>query len=329
MHDETATTASVRSRPLYRCIAFVCGLALLIAAVVAVSKSSRGFALVRDSLREESIGTLAGVVGLAIASWLLTTVVFYTLTARHTRVAWREMLALIGSSWLLNFLPLSPGLLGRIAYHRRVHKVPVAISIRVVIQSILLGWAAAASLAGVCLLHQKFGGWVTPVGVFVGAYVVVWAIGAGVERARGKDWKLGMLWCAAIAKLADMTCWCVRYTLLLWLVGVELTHLEGIALALVAQTVMLVPLIGNGIGVREWAVGSVAAMLPAWALGGTAPEAVSGVEVGLAADLIGRAVEVMVAVPVGLGSAWWLASRHKGPQTASLDSSGAEHGPTS
>jgi uncharacterized membrane-anchored protein len=56
--------------------------------------------------------------------------------------------------------------------------------------------------------------------------------------------------------------------------------------------------VGNGLGVREWAVAVAAPVL-----GGYERDA------GLAAELVGRAVDVAVAVPLGLLAAAWLIRR--------------------
>ena len=74
-----------------------------------------------------------------------------------------------------------------------------------------------------------------------------------------------------------------------------------------AQAAALVPFLGNGLGLTEWAVGLTAAALPSWMAGGVGPEQ----SVGLLAALVNRAAEVAVALPVGLVSAWWLSRRWK------------------
>src|SRR6185369_17669967 len=51
---------------------------------------------------------------LPLVNWLLTSLIFWALTRRVGRVGYREMCMLIGSAWLLNMLPLKPGLFGRI-----------------------------------------------------------------------------------------------------------------------------------------------------------------------------------------------------------------------
>jgi hypothetical protein len=58
---------------------------------------------------------------------------------------------------------------------------------------------------------------------------------------------------------------------------------------------MLVPIVGNGLGLREWAVGLAAPLLTPYVLG-----------LGLAADLVNRATELVVILVLGLGGMAWL-----------------------
>ncbi len=63
---------------------------------------------------------------------------------------------------------------------------------------------------------------------------------------------------------------------------------------------MLVPTGGNGLGVREWAIGLAAPLLTDYQI-----------ELGLTADLVNRAAELVVIVVAGLASITWLGRRGK------------------
>ncbi|MFM8818671.1 MAG: hypothetical protein ACKOHI_12515, partial [Phycisphaerales bacterium] len=67
----------------------------------------------------------------------------------------------------------------------------------------------------------------------------------------------------------------------------------------------LTPFIGNGLGVREWAVGLAAPLL-----GGYETDA------GLAAQLTGRAVDALMVVAMGGPALAWIASRRIVPAPA-------------
>ena len=79
---------------------------------------------------------------------------------------------------------------------------------------------------------------------------------------------------------------------------------------------MQVPLMGNGLGVREWAVGLVGPMLPTWmsaASGGLSRG------LGLSADLMNRGFELAAALPVGLVCSALLARKQaQGAETGAI-----------
>ena len=117
-------------------------------------------------------------------------------------------------------------------------------------------------------------------------------------------------------KVLDGYAWTARYMLAFQVTGNPIGVGEALAVAVVAQAAMLIPLAGTGLGVREWAVALLAASLPAWYATGGGPdgEAAAGmvagtIGAGLAADLVCRAAELLVAVPTGLACTAWLARR--------------------
>ena len=83
------------------------------------------------------------------------------------------------------------------------------------------------------------------------------------------------------------------------LVGQSLTFEQACAIAAVSQAATAVPISGNGLGLREWAVGLTATALPSWFASDpeTGP---SSMVVSVAADLVNRGVEMAVALPVGI-----------------------------
>jgi hypothetical protein len=92
--------------------------------------------------------------------------------------------------------------------------------------------------------------------------------------------------------------------------GWDIEPLTAVGVAVVAGAANLTPFIGNGLGVREWAVGLAAPLL-----GGYETDA------GLAAQLTGRAVDAAMAVAMGGPAIAWIASRRVTPTpSAPLDS---------
>jgi hypothetical protein len=134
------------------------------AAVLIHHRADLGSAI--SSARRAPAWMLAVAIGLPILNWMFSTWTFWLLTRRVGNVSFAEMAALMGASWLANYLPLKPGLAGRIAYHRAVHGIPVAASSVVIMQALMLGVVATATLIGVTLAvsmvnkieqdHQRF-----------------------------------------------------------------------------------------------------------------------------------------------------------------------------
>jgi hypothetical protein len=97
-----------------------------------------------------------------------------------------------------------------------------------------------------------------------------------------------------------------RYFVVFALLQRPLTIPEAAAIAAASQAAMQVPLVGNGLGVREWAVGLVGPVLPSWmnaASGGLSRG------LGLSADLLNRGLELVTALPVGMACTALVARR--------------------
>lgn len=275
-------------------IGFTVGVVLLAAAVWAVTGQRDAMTQALASARAAPwwLGALA--LGLPLVNWLLMTAVFQVLMRPHGRVAPAEMAALIGASWLLNYLPLRPGLLGRVAYHKAVNEIPVAASVKAVLGNIGSGLVALA-LGG--LLAFLFAG--ADPGPSLGAVgAAAGALTAVSAAARGRTW--GPVASATMIRFVDVLVWGARYWVTFRLVGAPIDPVAALAVGVVSQTASLVPIVGNGLGLREWAVGLTVAALPVVFMAG------SGTGVGLTADLVNRAAEVVAAVPVGLGALWYL-----------------------
>lgn len=230
---------------------------------------------------------LAAVFVLPLINLLLSAAAFHSLTRRFGAVTRREMLALLSSANLLNFLPLRPGLVGRVAYHKAVNNIPVGHSARVVIEAILLGGVGAAALA-LSMLIDPFGGPPCML-VFVFAF-------ARASRSP-------LAWCLAY-KALDAVAWALRYWIALSIVGTPVSPFSACLIATGAQAATLIPLAGNGLGLREWAVGGMLTLRPSESL-----TTADTLRLGISADLINRVADIAIAIPTGLIGAWWVARR--------------------
>jgi hypothetical protein len=278
-------------RKLLRRIGTVASVLLVAGAVVAIARNqaildslSRAFA----SPRWDALAVLAATV---LAQQVLTATVFWMLMRRHGPVGWGEMNALIASSTLANYVPLQAGSIGRLAYHKVVHGIPVKTSLMAILVAM---------------------------GLVAMSLVAITVVGLWVSRA-GASW-----WWVAVAPLAWVpllagpatrivgACLVLRTVELLvialqsWaafrLSGWEIEPMTAVGVAVVAAVANLTPFIGNGLGVREWAVGLAAPLL-----GGYETDA------GLAAQLTGRAMDAVMAVAMGGPALAWIASRRIAP----------------
>ncbi|MGQ0629397.1 MAG: hypothetical protein ACT4PL_15025 [Phycisphaerales bacterium] len=298
---------SGRAAALRRWGLYALALALLVAAVYAVRGSitaDLGAAVARLSVAD------ALVLGLfPLGNWLLTGLMFHVLTRHFGQVGRGEMMALIGASWLLNYLPLQPGLIGRVAYHRAVNGIPVRSSLMVILAAFGCTFGAAGMMVGAVLAAGAFAAQVVtmlsvPPVLLGGAAVVCWIL-----APRGAAWRLLT---AGLLRFLDMSLAAARYSVVFAALGATLPEGGAAKVAAAAQVAMLPPL---PFGLREWTVHAVGSGL----LGTGAP--------GLTADLANRALELAVALPVGLVSSAWLYRRQRraaviGTVTAQPDSSG-------
>lgn len=232
---------------------------------------------------------------LSLVNWVLTAAMLLVLTGRYGRVGAGEMGALVGAAWLLNLLPLRPGIATRAAYHRVVNGIALADTARVVVWSFGIGIAAipVALLAG--LAAARVGG-----ALGAGALALPTLAAAGcawVLRARGyASWRLA---CAGAIRYADTLATALRYWAAFALIGREMDPVDAVVIAAGSQLAGMTPV---QLGLREWVVGLTAA-----ALAGTGGP--GAVVPGLTADLVARAGELVVALPVGLAGAGWMWAR--------------------
>ncbi|HYC99669.1 MAG TPA: hypothetical protein VEB22_00450, partial [Phycisphaerales bacterium] len=252
---------------------------------------------------------------LPLASWLLVTLLFHVLTNHCAKVRLGEMTALIGSAWLLNVIPGRPGLMGRVAYHTLVNRMSMKDCVKVIVMGVAAN-AVAIALALLLIGATYMGGSMLP-GTLAADYaprLLVFGAGgtlalllsaAWLQRS-GKPVTAGPMtpWrftFAVAMRYADYLVWVARYWLAFTVIGAPITLAEAAGVAVVSQVVQLSP---AQLGIREWAVGLAGAFLPS--LKSTAATTTVKSATGLTADLLNRAAELAVSVPVGLICTWWV-----------------------
>ncbi|MEM1167019.1 MAG: hypothetical protein AAGI30_12105 [Planctomycetota bacterium] len=273
------------SRAVLRTAGFLLGAVLLaLAALFAVRHIDLG-TLASAVRTPGGIGKLGTLAALTALGPVLAAATFHYLLRAHAGVPFGEMVALITSSWLANFAPLWPGLAGRVAYHRLVHGLAVKRSMMALVWARVLTATVAAIGLSTWVLGPWAGACAAPVALGI-------ALGARLTGDRAAD-----LLAAGACRALELMVWAARYAIALELLSLASSIELVLSLAAVSMLVQAVPLAPNGLGMREWASGWVGAR--------------SGLALadGLSADLVNRAVDVVVAVPLGLVAFTMLARR--------------------
>lgn len=267
--------------------AMAAGALLVAAAIVVVVRQRGALDAAMAAMKRPQPGMVAMLLAGVAANVVLTALCLRILIARFGRVGALEMQALVATATLLNYLPLRPGLLGRVAWHRARNGIAATATVRTLIEATLISAAIAGAMAAALLLW-RYAGIALWAGVALPGVLLV-AAAAAVPAWR----RLSL---AGIVRYAEVLVWALRYHAAFALIGSPIDAGTALALACVGMVAMLVPLVGNGLGVREWAVGLAASRLAGGVL-----------ELGLTADLVNRAAELVVVSVLGLLGAGWLA----------------------
>ncbi|MEN9642305.1 MAG: hypothetical protein RIR77_1494 [Planctomycetota bacterium] len=281
----TAPTATEGGQPFDRSqraqlrrIGTVVGVLLVGAAVIAVWRNQAiGDSLARAVRHPDWIALVAIIIAI-VANQVLTSGVFWILMRRHGSVGFQEMNLLVATSTLGNYVPMQAGSIGRMAYHRTVNGIPVRTSLVVILQAMSATAMATCAVGAVAVLAAGAGApwWAATL------VPVVW-----VPLAMDATWRPFAM--VMVLRSVEVLVWAVHAWAAFRLSGWSIEPATAIGAALVASAANLVPFIGNGLGIREWSVALAAPLI-----GGYERDA------GLAAELTGRAVDVVVAIPLGM-----------------------------
>jgi hypothetical protein len=300
-----------RSSRLRRVLGFVVPVALLAAAFVALG--SQDDLNLRELVNKARTAPLPVVLTLLLSSVgtiVLTAWVHHLLILRHGRVGFWEMTGVTLSSMLLNYLPMRPGMIGRVGYHRLVNGISLKDNIKVLLWSNLLVMLASGGLLALC------------VGAALGLRICsnsVWfallalapmagfaLLGWHAHRVRpAADPQVYRPILGMAIRWAELHLWAARFWAAFQIVGVELGWGGALALAAAHTIALMIPISGNGLGLSEWFLGYGMVAMPT----ALSVAAVSNMEVGLAAGVIARGFEVIPIVPLGLLSGVYVRSR--------------------
>lgn len=278
----------------FRIGGFIAGAMLVVLAVAAALRQDpNAMRHAMDALGQKPWWYAVLFFALPLLNWLSISASLWLLLSRFGRLGMGEMNALIGMAWLLNYLPMRPGMVGRIAYHKAINGIGVKQSGLVLVEgATITGVASGVLLLGALLLRgvEAKAAWalVVAMPILMGgtASALLWTSKPLLAR-----------YCAAGSlRVIDIAVWAGRYALAFAIVGSPIELSGALVLAVASQIAMLIPISGNGLGLREWLIGALAAGLPAAMLGGGD----ASLSQGLTADVLNRVVEVLVAVPLGL-----------------------------
>ncbi|MCH7601797.1 MAG: hypothetical protein IIB54_03415 [Planctomycetes bacterium] len=257
------------------------GLLLLIAAILVIWERRELIGDALEAVRHPAPLDVAILLGCVAINIMLSGVVFHLLMLRYGKVGFFEMQALIASATLFNYLPLRPGLLGRIAYHKAVNNIAVVDSAKTVFQAMLCSLLVAGWL-GVALGISRW----LDISIWIGVILPMpILLGSGLFST----WRL-WLW-ALGARYIDLMVWAVRYWVAFKLIGVDIAPATALACACIGMFTMLIPFFSNGLGLREWAIGLTTPLFD---------DQIVLMEIGMTADLVNRAAEVMGVLALGL-----------------------------
>ena len=273
--------------------AAVVGLVLMSGAVWFALRSVDGSGLAQ--IRLARVWPIAAAV---VLNFLLTGLLFWSVTrcfASRRPVGWFTMTALIFVSGLLNYIPVvRAGLWGRAVFLQRRHGVAVVDSVKVL--GIVLALAAAIVAGGgaVLLIELDAVAW-----GLLAALVVVLSLAGPRVASRVVPHADATRWLWVPLRVLDYLTAGLRLWLCFAALGVELGGREALVMAAGSLLSKLSGLTPNGLGLAEWVVAGLAALL-------------TPVEAALAASaaLLDRAVEVAVTLVGGvagvvvLGRAW-------------------------
>ena len=306
------------SRQLGHRVGLIIGILLLAGAIVMVVRHRGDVIDAFDKVKEMSSGRLAFLISVMfatiVANIVLTGAMFSMLISRFGRVGVMEMQALIASSTLLNFLPMRAGMISRVAYHKAYNAIPVRHSVRVIIEAVALTGASAGALGIAVWLTGK-----SPVPMWLLAFiplalaVMVWLLASALSQffsasnaSTARAHLIQLLTLAFVFRYLDMLVLAFRYILAFALIGHSIDFRGATGFACLGALTTMVPLLSNGLGLREWAVGWITPMLTPHSLA-----------LGVTADLLNRAAEILVAVPAGLIGMAALGKVQRGRKSAS------------
>ena len=297
------TFVTPRNRFIVKLIAAVASIAMVVGIVVVLSREWPRVEPAVALLRSPDPVWLTVLVASVACNFVLTGFFLAILMRRHGHVGYGEMQMLIAASWLVNLLPIRPGLPGRMMWHRRMNAIPVAATLRVSIEAFVFSVVASAWVIIIAWVSGGRMEWMVA-GIALPMCVAGGMAAAGFARP----------WTTAVTiRLGEIVVIALRTAAAFALIGHPISADAALGIACAGVSVGLIPVIGAGLGLREWTTGLIAPMVAGVSL-----------ELGVTAELVARAAELIIAVPAGTLAFLWLAKRWRGKKTTGASIADAE-----
>ncbi len=235
------------------------------------------------------------------------------------RVSLINMTALIGSTCLLNYLPMWAGMIGRSAYLKRYHGVRYRSSMLMMLMVAAVTASVYTVLIAATLWRQRFDTlwWIAVIGSLVAIAVAGMPMMAAVSRRfpgvpdSTSDWFSNATAAARLmailvfmARAVDVGLTAGRLWLASRVFGTPIDFTAAVVMAASGMFITLVTPLPNGLGVRE--------LLYFWmAQAGVGGAMLKTGALGTALGLIDRGAEAVVFVTAGLTSMAWLHRKRK------------------
>ncbi|HCD32590.1 MAG TPA: hypothetical protein DER01_09290 [Phycisphaerales bacterium] len=286
-------------KPIIKTILIIAGV-LAFALSVVFAFQGTDFSALRKASPLHVMGLGIGVV----VNLLLTCVLFWAVTRpfdSEPKVGIGRMVALILSSSVLNYLPLRMGLLGRAAYLKAVHQLPLKQSGLILIIVLALGALVLGSvgLAVVSIRQMDQLSVIILTCALLVAMSPIWKrlLSKLAMRKLSEAQVLGWL----SIRMTDMFMVGARTWFAFAICGNAISFAQATALGAAGMLISLLGLTPNGLGLREWAIAGMTLMVSD-----------HDASAGATAALVDRAVEVVVVCLLGLPTSWYLAKQMSG-----------------
>ncbi len=280
-------------------IGFVTGIVLLGAAAAYLISEPEQFGKFVEQIKDAPAWAITVVLIGPIFNWVCVGLCLHALVRRHGEVGRLEMLALVGSAWLLNHLPMRPGLIGRIGYHAKINSIRVRDSIEASLWSVIHAAIANAIALGLVLMVPTDLSLGMLVGVLLLPTAIAGVIGGVLMFSRPR---VGLLLFGFVYRGLDLFVWMARYAAAFAMLGIAVSPIQIVLITAASQIAQLIPLTGAGLGFREWGVAIAAKMSGGIGIGSGVGSAGAGLSMrsAIGADVINRIAETAIVIPLGL-----------------------------